>query len=97
METVTARIPEEQKKLLDKIGDEEGLAQSEVLRKIISKGTDDWRRERAIKMLEDGSITLRKAADFAGTSYLEMLELASDKGIETGYDLEEFEKDMEWL
>lgn len=95
MKTVTTRIPEEDEKLLEKIQEKEKTGRSEALRRLIEKGIDDWRRERALELLEDHKVTLRKATDLAGVSYVEMLELASEEGIESGYDLEDLERDME--
>lgn len=97
METVTARIPEEEKKLLEQIGEEEGSPQAEVLRKIIEKGVDEWRREKALRLLRENSVTLRKAAEIAGMSYLEMLEMVSEEDVKSGYDAEELQRDIERL
>lgn len=95
METVTTRIPEKDKQILEKMQSEEGAQQSEILRRIIENGLADWRRKRALEKLEKGEVSVRRAAELAGISYVEMLDLASDKGIETGYGMEELEEDLE--
>ncbi|MFW6196903.1 MAG: UPF0175 family protein [Thermoplasmatota archaeon] len=95
MKTVTTRIPEEEQKWLEEIEKESGSARSEVLRRLIEDGLKLWRREKALDMLKDHKTTIRKAAEIAGVSYVEMLEMASKEGIDIGYDVEELEKDLE--
>lgn len=95
LKTVTTRIPEEDEKHLKEIEKERRAKRSVVLRKIIEDGIQQWRRERALKLLDEHKVTLRKAAKIAGVTYIEILDLAGKKGIETGYDLKELERDME--
>lgn len=95
LKTVTTRVPEEEKELIEKIGEEEGAAQSEILRRMIKESLDQWKRQKALSLLSEGEASIRKAAEIAGISYVEMLDLASDEGIETGYSEEDLEKDLE--
>jgi predicted HTH domain antitoxin len=67
---------------------------SEVLRRLIRHGLTDWRKEKALGQLRDHTITLRKAADLAGVSYVEMLSLAAEEGIDVGYTTEDLERDF---
>lgn len=95
MKTVTTRIPEDQAELLAELESELGADRSEVLRRLIREGLEDWRRERALERLEDHAVTLRTAAEMAGVSYVEMLELASEAGIDVGYTAEDLERDLD--
>jgi len=95
MKTITTRIPEEEEEELKKIEEEEGAKRSEVLRRLIGRSIKDWKKEKALKMLEDREVSLRKAAELAGVSYLKMWEMASKQGLEVGYDLDELERDLE--
>lgn len=97
METVTTRIPAEDEALLTELEEELGADRSEVLRRLIRDGLGEWRRERALDRLRDGSITLRKAADLAGVSYVEMLSLAREEGVDVGYDSDDLDRDLERL
>lgn len=97
METVTTRIPEEDEALLAELQEEMSADRSEVLRRLIRQGLEDWRRERALDSLRDHGVTLRKAAERAGVSYVEMLSLAAEEGIEVGYTTEDLERDLERL
>jgi ATP-dependent protease HslVU (ClpYQ) peptidase subunit len=53
METVTTRIPEDDERLLSELEAEWSADRSEVLRRLIAEGLDDWRRERALDELRD--------------------------------------------
>lgn len=95
MKTITTRIPEEDEKHLKEIEEEMGARRSEVSRRLIEEGIKKWREKKALRLLSDHKITLRKAAKIAGLTYLEMLDIAQEEGIEVGYDFKELEKDLE--
>jgi predicted HTH domain antitoxin len=95
MKTVTTRIPEEDEEALSELEEEMSADRSEVLRRLIRQGLTDWRRERALDQLSDHAITLRKAAEVAGVSYVEMLTLAAEEGIDIGYTTDDLERDID--
>jgi len=95
MRPVTTRIPEEDERLLEELVDEAGADRSEVLRRLIGDGLDAWRRDRALDALADNRVTVRRAAEMAGVTPVEMLSLAADREIEIGYDEAELERDVE--
>lgn len=95
METVTTRIPEDDEHALAELEEEMSADRSEVLRRLIRQGLDDWRKDRALELLRDGSVTLRKAAEIADVPYVEMLTLASDEGLDVGYSSADLERDLE--
>jgi predicted HTH domain antitoxin len=95
MKTVTTRIPEDDEEVLTELQEEMSADRSEVLRRLIRQGLDDWRKERALDQLREHSITLRKAAERAGVSYVEMLTLAAEEGIDGGYTTDDLERDLD--
>lgn len=95
MKTVTTRIPEDDEEALAELGEEMSADRSEVLRRLIRQGLNDWRKERALEQLRDHSITLRKAAELADVSYVEMLTLAAKEGIDIGYTTDDLERDLD--
>lgn len=95
MRTVTTRIPEDDEKALAELEAEMSADRSEVLRRLIRQGLGDWRKERALDRLREHEITLRKAAELADVSYVEMLTLASEEGIDAGYTTEDLERDLD--
>lgn len=95
MKTVTTRIPEEDEEILTELESEMSTDRSEALRRLIRQGLNEWRREKALQKLRSHSITLRKAAELADVSYVEMLQIAADEGIDIGYTPEDLERDLE--
>lgn len=94
MKTVTTRIPEDDEEALAELEEEMSADRSEVLRRLIRQGLSDWRKKQALNRLRDHNITLRKAAELADVSYVEMLTLASEEGIDVGYTTEDLERDL---
>lgn len=95
MKTVTTRIPEDDEEALAELETELSADRSEVLRRLIRQGLSDWRRERALDQLRDHRVTLRKAAELADISYVEMLTLAAEEGFDVGYTTDELERDLD--
>jgi len=95
MKTVTTRIPEDDEEVLAELESEMSADRSEVLRRLIRQGLGDWRKERALDRLREHEVTLRKAAELADVSYVEMLTLASEEGIDPGYTTEDLERDLD--
>jgi predicted HTH domain antitoxin len=97
MKTVTTRIPEDDEQALAELEAELTADRSEVLRRLIRRGLADWRKEKALEQLREHEITIRRAADMADVSYVEMLSLAAEEGIDIGYTTEDLERDLERL
>ncbi|NGM69030.1 ribbon-helix-helix protein, CopG family [Natronolimnobius sp. AArcel1] len=94
MKTVTTRIPEDDEELLSELERELTADRSEVLRRLIRQGLADWRREKALEQLREHNVTLRRAAEIADVSYVKILSLAAEEGIDTGYTTDELERDL---
>ena len=97
MKTVTTRIPEEDEEALAALEGELMADRSEVLRRLINKGLAEWRKEDALEQLRSHEITIRQAAELAGISYVEMLSLAAEAGIDVGYTVDDLEHDLDRL
>ncbi len=81
METVSVRIPSQIKREIERIAEAENIDRSTALRRVLEKGLKEWKKEIALKLLEEGKVTLWKAASIAGVSLWEMLEIVEAKGI----------------
>lgn len=77
-----ARVPEEIEQYLAEFMKLEGVDKSTAVRKILRRGILEWRKERALELLSQGKITFARAAERAGVSLWEMLELVRDRKIE---------------
>jgi predicted HTH domain antitoxin len=77
-----ARVPEEIERYLKEFMKMEGVDKSTAVRKILERGISEWRKERALGLLCRGKITFTRAAEMAGISLWEMLDLVRDRKIE---------------
>ena len=94
MKVITSRISDEYFNDLKMIEKDEQADRAEVIRKLLAKGIKEWKLNKAIELLRENKVTIRKAAKIAAVSYVEMLDIASKQGIELGYTVEDLEKDL---
>lgn len=92
MGTVSARLPDELEEELDEYVEEEGLERSVAVRKLLSEGLDEWKRERALSLLEDGELSFSRAAEAAGMDVWSFSEYVEENG---GVWVEDAEEDLE--
>lgn len=96
MGTISARVPEELEAELEAYLDEENLDRSTAVRKLLSEGLEEWRRERALDQLAAGTTTFSKAAELAGMSIWDFAQLAKERDITWVAD-EHLQADLEAL
>ncbi|WP_436932700.1 hypothetical protein [Halosimplex halobium] len=96
MGTISARVPDELEAELEAYLDEENLDRSTAVRKLLTEGLDEWRRERALDQLEAGRLTLSAAADQADVSVWELAQLADERDI-TWVDDDHLDDDLQAL
>ena len=75
--TVSARIPRELEKEVERLMREEHLEKSAALRKLLHLGIENYRLDRALRGLREGTFSLLKAAEDAGLSVWELLDEAA--------------------
>ena len=97
MRVITSQISDEYFNDLKSIEKAEHADRAEVIRKLLAKGIKQWKQKKAIELLREHKVTLRKAAEVAGVTYVEMLDLASKNGIDIGYGLEDLALDLDNL
>jgi predicted HTH domain antitoxin len=79
--TVSARIPREMEEEVEALMREEHLEKSAALRRLLHLGIENYRRERAVRLLFERKATLSKAAQVAKITIWEMLDLVRERGI----------------
>jgi predicted HTH domain antitoxin len=94
METVTARLPEEVIKTLELLAKEEQIDRSELIRRILDVGIQEFLMERALKAYRKREVSLWKAAEMAKVSLRKMIEAADKALIPISYDLDDLERDL---
>jgi predicted HTH domain antitoxin len=79
--TVSARIPQELEKEVERLMREEHLEKSAALRKLLHLGVQNYRLERAIRGLGEGRFSLLRAAEEAGLTIWEVLDEAARRQV----------------
>jgi len=78
MGTISARVPDDLEDDLEEFLERENLDRSTGVRKLLTEGLEDWRREHALDRLAAGDVTLSRGAEIAGVSVWEFATLADD-------------------
>lgn len=81
MGNLSARIPDDLEEELAAYITDENLDRSTAVRKLLTEGLGDWRREKALEKLGAGETTLSGAAEMAGMNVWEFAALAKDRNV----------------
>jgi predicted HTH domain antitoxin len=96
MGTISARVPDDLEEELEAYLEDEKLDRSTAVRKLLAEGLEDWRKERALRKLEDGDVTFSQAAELAGVSVWDLAKLAAEHDV-TWVGGEHLDEDLEAL
>lgn len=94
MKVITARIEDKDFENLKTIGKEEQTDMAEIMRKLLAYAIREWKLKKTLELLRSHKITIRKAAELAGLSYVEMLDAMAKNNIEIGYALKDMRADL---
>jgi len=97
MEVLTTRVPEELSKAIREIEKEERADRAEVVRRLLDRAVRDWKISKALKMISEGSWTIRRAAKFSGLGYHEILDRMAELGIDSGPTLKDLREGLDRL
>lgn len=95
MPTISARIPEEDKKNLEEVTALVDEDKSSVIRKALREGLTELRIRRAIEQYQSGEISTNQAARVAGVSIADWLEIARERNLTTQLSPEEFDAEVD--
>ncbi len=93
-ETISVRLEDKTVKELEELKQQYKTTMSEVLRLTLEIGIKQLKTQKALQLLMEGKISTGKAAELAGISIYEILELMKEHDIPYGYTLEELKKDL---
>lgn len=82
---VSLRLEEVLLASIEAAAESESLDRSTMIRKLLIEGLNEWRVDRAVRQLQDGTLSLGRAAEEAGLSQWMMLDILKDRRI--GYPL----------
>jgi predicted HTH domain antitoxin len=96
MGTISARVPAELEEELERYLEEEHLERSTAVRKLLAEGLEDWRREQALRKLDEGDVSFARAAELAEMSVWDFAQLARDREV-TWVSSEHLAEDLDSL
>ena len=79
--SISARIPDYIYRDIETYMKDEHLEKSASIRKLLAEGVQHWKKERALRLLEEGKITLLKAAEMSGIPVWKLADIVQEKGI----------------
>ena len=94
MALISTRISEDVEKELKWYAEKERVGITIAVRKILEKGLQEIKLEHSLELYKKGRITLGRAAELAGISLWEILEIARERRIPMHYTIEDAEKDI---
>jgi len=97
LETVTARLPQEMLKEVERLAEKMKVDHPELIRRLLDFAIQQKKIEDALEAYREGSVTLWKAAEMAGVSLREMMDLVKEKKIPIPYTLDDLRRDMEYV
>ncbi len=92
--TLTSRLPDDMAKKIEEIAEIEKLDKSSVIRRLLDKGIIQWTEEFALKLYQDGEVSLGRAAEISSLSIWEFLDKLAEKKIPLNYDADDFINDV---
>jgi len=96
-QTVSVRLSKESLREVDRLAERLKTDRSEALRRFIERGLREARIDEALDLLRKGKISLGRAAEVAGVTLYEMLDLVRRHHIPSGYGPEDLARDLREL
>ena len=96
-QTVSVRLSKESLREVDRIAERLKTDRSEALRRFIERGLRKAKIDDALDRLRRGKVSIGRAAEDAGITLYEMLELVRRHQIASGYGPEDLERDLRAL
>ncbi len=96
-QTVSVRISEETLAEVDRLADRLKTDRSEALRRFLERGLREARLDVALELLRESRVSMGRAAELAGVTLYEMLDLARQRGVPSGYGPQDLERDLHEL
>lgn len=82
-------------KKLEKLIKIEKMEKSALIRKILNIGIDEELKKCAFQLFKDRKVSLAKAAEIAGVSVREMMDLIKEEGLSLHITAEDIQEDFE--
>lgn len=93
-EVISTRVSDEVAKDLREIEKEEKTDRATVIRKLLARAIEQWKMDHALRLYQEGKVTLWRAARMADVTLREMMEQAAKRGIQFKYTEKDLEEDV---
>lgn len=93
--TISARVRRSQVEELERLANERGVDKSEIIRELLAMAIKEQKITEALNLVRARRATVWKAAEIAGITYREMLELLRTHNIPFPLSKEELEREVE--
>jgi len=93
--TVSARIQKSQAEEIERLASKRGTDKSAIIRELLATAIQDKKIEDALNQVQAKKITVWKAAEMAGVTYREMLELLKSHNIPFPLSEQELRREIE--
>jgi predicted HTH domain antitoxin len=94
MAIITTRVPEELAKEVERIAQAEALDKSTTIKRLLIKAVEAWKMDHALKLYQEGKISIGKAAETAGVSLWEILDNIVKRKIPLQITRDDLEEDL---
>ena len=94
MTLISLRLTHELREKLNWYAEKENIGKTIALRKILEIGMREIKIEYSLDLYSKGKITLMKAAEIAGLSLWEMLDIIRERRVQMYYTIRDAEKDI---
>jgi len=91
---LSARVNKRLLKDIDFIARVEMSDRGSIVRKLLREAIKKWRIDFAIKLYQEGKVSLWRAAKIARLSLWEFIDVLTEKKVVLNYTLEELEEDL---
>jgi len=91
------RVPLEMMAEIEEIARQEDLGKTDVARRLLHDGIKHWKLEYALKLYREGRVSKARAAEMAGVSIYEIVDLVRERSIPLQYSLEEAMEDIKTM
>ena len=96
-ESIGVRLPKDLLQYIEEQARRENVDRSAMIRRLMEKGIAEFRKERAAALYVEGKTSISGAAEMAGLTIPEMVQLLVSKGYGSSYSLEDFRKGVKML
>jgi predicted HTH domain antitoxin len=94
---INLRVPGQVAAELDDLARQEHVSRIDLARKILLEGIIQRKRELALRLYREGKISKSRAAEIAGISLWEMMDLVEQADLPAPYTLQEAVEDVRHL